>query len=221
MAQLDCATSFMIRVFFGSPGAGKTTLAVAFAKRFKRRGYKSAWLNFEFHDLPKGCYEFSTDLLGYFTPPEHAYIAIDEAGIDYNNRSYKTMSKEAIRYFKLHRHYAVDIDVFSQSWDDMDVTIRRLANELWHIVRIGPFTACRLVTRYVTVDKDSHQIVDGYKQASKFAILTSWLSKFCPVFSRKWMLIRRRKYYKHFDSWTRPNIPIFPQYESESSSQPA
>ena len=58
---------------------------------------------------------------------EDAKIIIDEAGIEYNNRNYKSFPQEAIYFYKYHRHYRVSVDVFSQSYEDMDVTLRRLA----------------------------------------------------------------------------------------------
>ena len=54
-----------------------------------------------------------------------------KASLEFNNRFNfpKTFPKTCIEFFKLHRHYGVAIDVFSQSYEDMDITIRRLATK--------------------------------------------------------------------------------------------
>ena len=51
---------------------------------------------------------------------DDAKVIIDEAGIEYNNRNFKAFPKEAIYWYKYHRHYECSVDVFSQSYDDMD-----------------------------------------------------------------------------------------------------
>lgn len=139
--------------------------------------------------------------------PRSSYVAIDEAGIEYNSRAYKAMPKPTIAWLKKHRHYVTDIDVFSQSWEDMDVTIRRLSNQLWYMYKIGPWTLCRRVYKRVTVDKNTEQIIDGYKMASMLWLLV-WPLQLGFPFDKKFMLTFRPFYYKYFDSWSVDNIPV-------------
>lgn len=205
----------MIRLFFGSPGAGKTTLAVALVKRFQRKKkspYDYYFLNFDTSIVGAS----SCDLvgLGEWSFPIHSYISVDEAGIEYNNRQFKSLPLFTIRWLKLHRHYHCDLDFFSQSWEDTDVTIRRLADEYWYVKKIGPFTLVRRVYKKVTVDDNSHQIIDGF-----------WFGKFIkrflpfPFGSRTWYLIYRPKYYKFFDSYSCPKLPVrYFGYQSDNQS---
>ena len=193
-----------IRTFFGSPGAGKTTLACKLAKMNGRR-YQHTFCNFD-NTVP-GCATADLDGLGEWTFPVSSYIAIDEAGIEYNSRAFKTLPKPVIRWFKKHRHYRCDVDVFSQSWEDMDVTIRRLSNELWYIKKLGPWTLARRVYKRVTIDKNTEQIIDGYHMSNMLWLLI-WPLQLGWPFEKKFMLTFRPFYYRYFDSWEMDNIPV-------------
>lgn len=203
----------MIRIFFGNIGSGKTTLAVRTAykylktykkakknpRKLRKLPYKHIYSNFH-SKLTK--YK-SLDKLGEWTFPPCSLILIDEAGIEYNNRKFKTLSQKTIEWFKLSRHYECDVDVYSQSWEDMDVTLRRLASELWYIKKIGPFTMLRRIYKTVRIDENTHQIIDGYK----FGNLIFQFLPF-PFHRTEIQIFLRRPYYKYFDSFYTPDTPI-------------
>ena len=130
-----------LQIFFGVPGAGKTTIASAYASKYLRYSKKHPSVKV-FSNVPiKGCYQFSClEDLGVRLI-ENALVIIDEASLEFNSRSYSTFPKSAISFFKLHRHYHCEVIVFSQSWNDCDITIRRVAFQYW-LVRPGllPFT---------------------------------------------------------------------------------
>ena len=208
----------MISIYFGSPGSGKTTLACREILK-AQKAYRYTFANFgckcaDFDDV-------SLSQLGEWTFPEDSYIAIDEAGIEYNNRKFKSLSQDTIKWFKLHRHYCCDVSIWSQSWEDMDVTIRRLADRLYYIKRFGPFSLIRRVYKRVTVDDKTEQIIDGYKMVSLLYLLLKplyYASFLCfglgfvlkvifPKFADV-KLVLRRPYYKYFDTHAAPDLPM-------------
>ena len=206
----------MIVVYFGSPGAGKTTMAVRELRK-ARKIYRYTFANFGC----KGITQDDVNLagLGTWTFPRGSYVAIDEAGIEYNNRKFKSLDQETIKWYKLHRHYGVDVSIWSQSWDDMDITLRRLADRLYYIKKLGPFTLIRRVYKRVTVNKETEQIIDGYKMVSMLWLLLK------PIYYASYALLGlgfffklilpfdeiklvwRRPYYKFFDTHAAPYLP--------------
>lgn len=174
-----------LNVYFGVPGSGKTTFAAYLAKqahkesiiirlcrRFPNRltnhildgkhwkRSMNVWSNVPIN----GCYRVDArnDIGNYMI--EDGKLIIDEAGVEFNSRKYKTFPEAAIYWFKFHRHYGVSVDVFSQSHEDMDVTLRRLAQNFYVVKKslIPYFIVIRRIRRKVGIDENTHQIVDAY-----------------------------------------------------------
>ena len=208
----------MIAVYFGSPGSGKTTLACREILRARKK-YSYTFANF-------GCKCATVDDvdltdLGLWTFPRGSYIAVDEAGIEYNSRKYKALPQHTIKWYKLHRHYGCDVSVWSQAWDDMDVTLRRLADRLYYVKKIGPWTLVRRVYKRVTVDKQTEQIIDGYRMtsmaylilkplyyASYFAFGLGFIIKMLFPDFHEVNLVFRPLYYRYFDTHDAPELPV-------------
>ena len=175
----------VLNVYFGVPGSGKTTFAAWLTKQCGKESFiirlcrkhdtrsARAIMNSRFFKrrLPvysnvpiTGAYvlDAKTDIGNFLI--QDAKVIIDEAGIEYNNRSYKTFPLEAVYFYKYHRHYKTSVDVFSQSYDDMDITLRRLAQN-FYVVRksLVPFCVVRRrIRRKIGVDDTTHQIMDLY-----------------------------------------------------------
>lgn len=180
-----------VRIFFGKPGSGKTSFAASFVYKRLKKGLP-VWSNVPI----KGAYKVSVkDDIGLYQI-SNGYLIIDEAGIDYNNRQFgkgKGMTQQQIEWWKLIRHYSVIADVFSQSYDDMDITLRRLASDLFIIKRSiipGQFL-CKRIRRKTAVDEITHQIIDEYRMG--IPVLDTYR-------------IRGRKYWKFFDSYDAPSL---------------
>lgn len=198
----------MFRLIFGNPGCGKTTYACKLLRerqhKTKKYGYKRFYSNFD-NTL---CQKINLKGIGDWTLPFNSYLVVDEAGIEYNNRNFKTLPQSAIEWFKLHRHYGVDVDFISQSWEDLDITIRRLVDEIWYLKKVGPFTVVRRIFKRVQVDENTHQIVDGYFLRKFFGIIFDFI-----IGVASFRIFLRFPYYKYFDTYAAPKRPVRYNYE--------
>lgn len=174
-------------IYFGSVGSGKSTYASKLAYQYQKKGIK-VLSNFNI----KGCKEFDYKDLGTFNITD-CLIIIDEAGIDFDNRNFKdNFTKSMVRFFKTHRHYNVDIVVFSQDWEDMDKKLRKLATKLYEIKKsYFPFTfKRRQIKKYIGINEMDGQIQELYE--------------YIPFSSRYTLGF---KYWKLFDSYERVELP--------------
>lgn len=149
----------IITVYFGVPGSGKTTFAAFLVKKALKRK-ENVWSNVPITGSMK--YDPIKDL--GVNMIEDGTIILDEAGVEFNNRNYKSMPHHVIEFLKYHRHYKTAIDVFSQSHEDMDVTIRRLAQRYYVVKKslIPRFIVYKAIGRRVGIDENTKQIIDEY-----------------------------------------------------------
>lgn len=181
-----------LRIYFGVPGSGKTTLCAFFTKR-----YSKFWPVFS--NVPiQGAYKYDIKDIGHYDI-SNCVLLLDEASIDYNNRNWKhgNMDQAAIKWWKLHRHAGVMAVLFSQSWNDCDATLRRLSTQLYLVKKsLIPFviTTCR-IKRSIGIDDNSHEPCDIYKFDHPLIRIFTNKRYFAP------------KYWKMFDSWAMPELP--------------
>lgn len=145
-------------IYFGVPGSGKTTLAAYLAKKRLKHNRK-VYSNVDI----KGCYAVEKMDVGRYDISDGLLI-LDEAGIDYNNRSYRKFSEEEVSFFKKHRHYNVDVAIFSQDFEDMDIKLRKLATRYFLIRKSSiPFMISKkLISKKIDIDKQTGQIIERY-----------------------------------------------------------
>lgn len=145
-----------LSLYFGVPGAGKSTFAAYLAKKDLKRGRK-VWSNFGI----TGAYKCEKKDFGKFLMTDGRLI-IDEAGLEFDNRK-MSMTDDEIYFFKYHRHYQMDIDFFSQGLD-VDIKIRKLARHIYLIKpSLIPFLICRKeIGRRVGISDVTKEIIDEY-----------------------------------------------------------
>lgn len=182
----------MIHCVVGFPGTGKTTYCARLAHRAMKHGVKV------YSNIPELTKTIPVSLSDFGRYNIHDGLLIfDEAGIEMNSRSWKGFPMEAVRFLKLHRHYHMEIWIFSQA-EDYDVTVRRLAERIYIIrkSRIRAFSSLqRLHPEWVVDDLSGQPRVQW--------VMMPWWSG-----GVKWIF--RPKWYKHFDSWSAPQLPPLP-----------
>jgi len=205
----------ILNVYFGVPGSGKTTFAAYLAKQAMKQSWIITWaeahpgrLSQRIIDSPfwkrRQAVWSNVPITGtYHLDPQQdignymmvgGKVIIDEAGIEYNNRNFKAFPPAAIYWYKYHRHYQCSVDVFSQSYEDMDITLRRLAQNYYVVKKslLPKFVVCKRIRRKVGIDENTHQIIDHYYFG--FPILDSrWI--FSPPL------------WKLFNSFSRKELP--------------
>lgn len=188
-----------VSLFFGLPGCGKTTILTMLAyQAVKDLKYKNVYSNVPL-SIPGVTY-IDNDAIGKYAL-EHALILIDEATLYADNRDYSNFSKDKITYFLEHRHFNVDIYLFTQQWDGVDRKIRVITDRVYYVYKtwfLGLWFSEYYRIPYDIIIPDPKvgtqklgEIIQGYCKPNIFI----------RIFSHK---CYRPKYYKFFDSWARP-----------------
>lgn len=120
---------YKLTFVFGKKGSGKSTLLSKYALEYREKG----WNVFTTEGIP-GTYLIQAHEVGKTQFPPHSCILIDEASLAWDNRDFKTMSKDTIEWFRLQRHYKCRVFLFSQTFD-VDKKIRDLADEMFLVTK--------------------------------------------------------------------------------------
>lgn len=189
-------------LFIGAPGSGKTTLCAYFTKQFKKdKKNKNRSIFCNVPILGTKQLDCATDMGKYLI--EDGCVLVDEGGIEFNNRQYKTLDKDVIKFAKLYRHYGITNFLFFSQGLDIDITFVRLCDRIC-IVRksyIPFFIFIREVKKYIGIDDISGQLVDKY-EFKKFGF--HWV--FMPTL------------WKMFDTYETPYLPskTFSEWNNKS-----
>lgn len=201
-----------VSLYFGLPGSGKTTyatyLAVKTAKAIKKgwSPYKYVYTNYPVNY--SGVYKLDTNDIGKFNIHD-ALIIIDEATLMADSRDYKSFTYNMKSFFLLHRHFKVDIVLFTQQWDGVDKKIRVITDRCYYIhkgaIRRWISYCNRIPYGIIIPDGKSTQeklgeIIQGYRKPD---IITR-------LFSPR---INRKRYYQFFDSFDTPNLIEYDRIE--------
>lgn len=195
-----------VSLFFGLPGAGKTTILAAEALKAVRSGrYRYVFSNVRLSIF--GVTYIDNSCIGQYDLHD-CLLLIDEATLFADSRAYKEFGKDKLTYFLEHRHYNADIILFTQQWDGVDRKIRVITDRVFYVYKgliLGKWFSRYYRVPYGIIIPDPKrdgseklgEIVQGY---SKPNILIRLFSPW----------IFRPKYYKYFDSWERPLLPALP-----------
>lgn len=112
-------------LYIGKKGAGKTTNMANLACKYTKLG----WNVFCTEKL-SGTYYIDYHDIGSVKLPENTALLIDEAGLVWNNRNWKTLGMKVIAFMKYSRHYRVKLILFTQSNAEIDVSFMRICDRV-------------------------------------------------------------------------------------------
>ena len=195
-----------VSLFFGLPGAGKTTILVYQALKAVKSGkYRHVYSNVRVGVF--GVTYIDNSCIGKYNLSD-CLILIDEATLFADSRAYKEFDKGKLTYFLEHRHYNADIMLFTQQWDGVDRKIRVITDRVYYVYKgalLGSWFSRYYRIPYGIIipnpKKDQGEklgdIVQGYcKPNIIIRLFSPWI--FRPL------------YYKYFDSWERPELDRLP-----------
>lgn len=195
------ANPYKLCFIFGKKGAGKSTLMVHHMLRDLKRGWM-VYTDIQDIRIPGVRIIESSQLLSNFVPEPGSSIYLDEVGIAFDNRNYKSFSTGLRDFFKLQRKYKIKVTMNSQSFD-VDKKIRDTTDSMILQTAIGNvFTLSRPIVRSITLTESTSQADSRIADNLKFGKITSWRIYFMP------------KYFKYFRSFDAPERPFIPWRDS-------
>lgn len=188
---------------FGKKGSGKSCFMVHEMLKYKKRGWTI------YTDMPVNIegvriIDDANELFKKYTPEPHSVIYLDEIGITWHSREFKSFDKNIREWFKYQRKYKCRIYANSQSFD-IDKGLRELTDEMILQGNIGNvISVSRPIVRTVTVTDAS--ITGESKIVDQLQFVKFWHYKFYFM----------PKYFKYFNSFDAPERPLMPYKEIES-----
>lgn len=194
---------YKLIMVFGKKGSGKTTLITKLARKYLKRGIEV----YSTIDVP-GCRTFDVSLVGKCNFPEYSVVFIDEVGMIWDNRQYKSFSNDVRDWFKLQRHNKVTVYLFSQTFD-VDIKLRNLTDYMYLVQNhFGVLSIARKIKRGIVIvnpDGQSEARIADSLEFEPFILslfgLKSWIITWVPA----WV--------KYFDSFDLPEKPPMPYTE--------
>ncbi|WP_368272584.1 zonular occludens toxin domain-containing protein [Enterocloster lavalensis] len=189
---------YKLYMVFGKKGSGKSMLMCKLALKYGKRGF-TVYCN----SYIPGTYYFDAADVGFYHFPENSVLLVDEVGMIWDNRDFKSFKKEVRDYFKLQRHYRHIVFLFSQSFD-VDKKLRDLTDHMYLILNVmNCFSIARRITKTITIshaDKNSTgetKLVDDMKfDPLIFAFFGGIKFTYIP------------RYVKYFNSFDTPQLPL-------------
>lgn len=178
---------------FGKKGAGKSTYMVSLMLQHLKKGW-NVYTNMDDINIP-GVRVFSIEQLKTCVPEPHSVLFVDEGGLVWDNRGFKSFDKGYTEFFKLQRKYKCKVYINSQDFD-IDKKIRQLTDSMVLMNSIaGCIGVIRPILRKVALVEATAQgesrIADNLKFGSIFSFRLLWLPS----------------YFKYFDSYAAPSRP--------------
>lgn len=180
-------------LIFGKKGSGKSSLMAKIAKKYSKQGITCLCTEANICNT----YYIPFSDIGKYWLPENSILLIDELSCCANSRSFKSTPLSLLNWFKYSRHNKVKVFAFTQVFNDSDLQIRMLADNMFLAKNRGFFASYRRICKVLDIRTDANgvgQIVDSFERAPLFG---RGNVHFCSL----------RKYRKYFDSFSRLPVP--------------
>ena len=169
---------YKLYMVFGKKGSGKSTYLCKIANSYQKKKY-IVYTNMTDCKIP-GVRLIDPEKLGDFVPEPRSCVLLDEVGMLYDNRNFKSFKPSVRDFFKLQRHYHCVVYLASQSFD-VDKKLRDLTDRMFLVNALFPWLSLvRPITKKIGLVEASSQgeslIVDNLKFGSIF----SWKFIFIP-----------------------------------------
>lgn len=165
---------YYTEIRFGKKGSGKTCDIAKLSLKAQKKGIK-VYSNIE---IP-GNFVFDPNDMKDFTFEPGSLVLLDEVGLIWDNRDFKSFQKGFNVFFKYSRQYKLKIIMYSQAYNDIDLKIRLLFDKLSLMSRIGKITLIRPIYKQVGIATDINgngNIVDTYR----FGWIFDWKFNYMP-----------------------------------------
>ena len=185
---------YKLIMVFGKKGTGKSTLLTKLALSYYMQGRKV----FSTETIP-GTYKIDYKDIGYKMFPPDSVILIDEVGMIWDNRNFKSFDTRVRDWFKLQRHYHCTVYLFSQTFD-IDKKLRDLTDEMYLVEKkFRVFSYAKRILKRQVLNKSTAESPAKIDEDLEFdSLLLFWCG------SRRLTFIP--KYAKYFDSFTCPPL---------------
>lgn len=195
---------YKLYMVFGKKGAGKTTLITKLAIKYMKKGRTV------YSTVPiAGAYGFDPKKLGQLQFEPNSVIFVDEVGMIFDNRDYKSFKAETRDFFKLQRHYGCTVYLFSQAFD-IDKKLRDLTDNMYLITNFcNCISVARKINRYIAIVHSDTGTGESHL-ADDMDFTPFWTIPFGgAIFT--WL----PAWTKYFDSFDAPELPLkdFVYYE--------
>lgn len=189
---------------FGKKGSGKSTYMVKLMLQHLKRGW-TIYTNMIDVNIPS-VRIFNIETLIRCTPDEHSVVFIDEGGITFDNRNFKSFDKGYTEWFKFQRKYKCKVYINSQSFD-IDKKLRDLTDSMvlqtniLNVIGIG-----KPIIRTVKLTEASAEAESRIADQLRFDVPWRWQITWLP------------RYFKYFDSYNAPARSPLPYREVKAAA---
>lgn len=193
---------YTITLYFGRKGCGKSTILTAYALKALRK--KQTVYTTE---SIEGCIKIDYKDIGKYHFEENSLVLVDEAGLLFDNRNFKTFSKDMRDFITLIRHYRCQLVMCSQVWDNVDLKIRQQLDYLYLVKKVARvFTVARCIQKRFVVYKGSSTMPSDIREEYTY---------YLPFLPSSWKIFFIPRWSSFFDSFSKTQLPVNPEWHIE------